>query len=429
MLPAFLLDILAGSPNAGRPSPWANVTGNESGNELFGKIVSSASQPEKPVSTTAQDVEEADAAEDYGRQRRMAALAEKVGTGKANEELAGQGRKSKLYEGLQGLDQENPDFVKMATELGLKYGENPEKYAASLSETQQRSKDREAEIDARNLKAEADRVADAQNLQERLKANSDMQKERMSAEERRQKERLEDKAEGRQQFIDLKRDLAKSSQGKNDLNIGRKESQWTEDQWQKFAKYTNGLNASSRSALGMSGIANVRAGRAMDLLTDPGITTDPKMFEQVQTDIDGIMKGAAPTDIQYKDHYNTLKGKLAQVWGYVQSKPAAVNQPEIKQQLVNIIKGLQLIDNKVIDKNLGVGKVAFKKIITNDPERAQELFDAIEGSKDVFPPENRQNLSGAEADAPAGSSESKTVMINGQAVTYVKGSDGKWHKQ
>jgi len=370
----MLLDILAGSPNAGRPSPWANVSGKESGNELFGKIISSASQPAKPESTTAREIGEADASEDYGHQRRMAALAEQVDTGKAKDELAGQERKAKLYEGLQGLDQENPDFVKMATELGLKYGENPEKYAASLQESQQRSADREATNKIIESEGEANRISREKMAQD--KAIEDARRQNQDERWRALEHELQ-----RQNRMDI----AKLTANRHDITVSDKEERWTEEQWQKLERRANALNASSRSAIGQSGIANVRAARAMDLLTNPSIVQDPNMFQQVLTDIDGIMKGGAPTDIQFKEHYKSLQTKLAEIMTFVQSKPTAVNAPEIKKQLMNVLQGLRDVDNQIISRNLGIQKIAFKRILEADPERAEEFYKATAEASSVFP--------------------------------------------
>lgn len=117
MLDSLILDILSGSPNAGRPSPWANVTGKESGNEVFGKIISSASQPEKPESVTAKKMSNADEAEDYARQRRLLALNEKIGSARGERELGTIGRENEFNQemsniyGAQGNDDEKDSMA------------------------------------------------------------------------------------------------------------------------------------------------------------------------------------------------------------------------------------------------------------------------------------------------------------------------------
>ena len=179
--------------------------------------------------------------------------------------------------------------------------------------------------------------------------------------------------------------LAENKQDASTDKTDFTKSKWTESQFQALEKRTNALNSSSRSALGQSGIANVRAARAMDVLTNKDIVQDPYAFDLVNTDVQGIMKGAAPTESQLKEKYSNMQSELASLWQKVTAQPTYVDQPGVKKQLVNIINGLKDIDNDVIDKNFWVAKVAFKKILDENPERAEEYFKALQGSKDVFP--------------------------------------------
>jgi hypothetical protein len=85
--------------------------------------------------------------------------------------------------------------------------------------------------------------------------------------------------------------------------------------------------------------------------------------------------------------------------------------------LLNTFEGKLL----VLDKNLGVEKVAFEKIIKDDPERAGRFFAGLNESKDVFPKYETPIGNGS---ASGGGGETKT--ING--VTYKK-VNGGWQKQ
>jgi hypothetical protein len=138
------------------------------------------------------------------------------------------------------------------------------------------------------------------------------------------------------------------------------------------------MQASSRSGLGSAGIANIRSARALSMLLDPNIIQDPYAFNLVNTDIQGIMKGGAPDEVQLKEGYKNLQTWLGSLWQKVSSQPAMITQPEVQAQLINILTGLQDIDNQIIDKNLGVQKVVFKKILAEDPERAMEYFAALQ---------------------------------------------------
>lgn len=179
-------------------------------------------------------------------------------------------------------------------------------------------------------------------------------------------------------------DMMSKVEVKTSKTYGRDPEQWELEQWQKLEKSTNSLGQASRSALGQSGIANVRAARALEVLQNPNVTKDPYVYDLVNTDIQGIMKGAAPTEEQLKEKYTNLQYKLSSIWQKITANPDEVKQPEVRKQLINIIDGLRQVDNKVIDKHLGVVSVAYKKFLEKRPEQAKEFFDALNGTKDMF---------------------------------------------
>ena len=176
---------------------------------------------------------------------------------------------------------------------------------------------------------------------------------------------------------------------------------WTEDQWQKLAKFTDPLTQPSRLALGQSGTANVRAGRAIDLLTNKDITKDSYVYNLVNTDVQGVMKGATPDQEQLKEGYKTGQQQLAALWTKISSNPTAVNQPGVKSQLINILNGLRDIDNQVIDSQSGVAKVAFEGAIKNNPDRAIRFFQSLQGVKAAG--------AGPSGSAPAASDKSGVI--------------------
>ncbi len=192
-----------------------------------------------------------------------------------------------------------------------------------------------------------------------------------------------------------------------------------EDRWLKLDQYSNALRQSSRSALGQSGIANARAGRAIDILTSKDITQDPYVFDLVNTDIQGVMKGAAPDEVQLKGKYSNLQTALASLWAKTTSKPVEINQPGVKSQLLSILKGLRDIDNNVIDKNLGVSKVTFKPILVADPDRATSFYEAMAATKDVNTKDGETIPSYTSVDEAekAGHKPGDKVIINGVSGT------------
>ena len=168
-----------------------------------------------------------------------------------------------------------------------------------------------------------------------------------------------------------------------------------------MAKFTDPLTQPSRLALGQSGTANVRAGRAIDLLTNKDITKDSYVYNLVNTDVQGVMKGATPDQEQLKEGYKTGQQQLAALWTKISSNPTAVNQPGVKSQLINILNGLRDIDNQVIDSQSGVAKVAFEGAIKNNPDRAIRFFQSLQGVKAAG--------AGPSGSAPAASDKSGVI--------------------
>jgi hypothetical protein len=241
----------------------------------------------------------------------------------------------------------------------------------------------------------------------------------------------EDRKQRSAESDDLRRFLAGQSLAGRQLTLDTNTEKWTEDQWQKLERRANALNAGSRSALGQSGVANVRAARAMDVLVNKDIVSDPYAYDLVNTDVQGIMKGGAPTNEQLKERYVNLQTQLASKWQQITSNPTAVNQPEVKRQLLAIVNSLREIDNDVIDKNLGVAKVAFKKILSEDPDRAAEFFEAIEQSKDVFPSSGGAPSTPAQKPGAAASGATPTISTKAEydalpsGTMYISKTTGK----
>ena len=168
-----------------------------------------------------------------------------------------------------------------------------------------------------------------------------------------------------------------------------KYAEWTENQWQKFYKDTTPLNGSSRNALGIAGISNVRAQRAIQMLSDPSVVLDPQMFSLAMDDLMYIFRGGVPTE--HSQEAATYKNAMTWWSNFKQklfAQPEILNSPGNITNIRNVLNSILEVDNKVIDRNLGHARVAYQRIIDDDQEanggaRAEAFFGGLLGTKDL----------------------------------------------
>jgi hypothetical protein len=171
-----------------------------------------------------------------------------------------------------------------------------------------------------------------------------------------------------------------------------KYAEWTEDQWQKFYKFTTPLAGSSRNALGIAGISNVRAQRAFQMLQDPSVVIDPQMLSLVLDDIMYIFRGGVPTESSKEASvYRNAQTWLANIFQKVTSDPQLLSAPGMITQMQNVLNSILQVDNKVIDRNLGHAKPTFQRIIdddlaNNNGARALAFYGGLMGTKDLDVP-------------------------------------------
>ena len=175
-----------------------------------------------------------------------------------------------------------------------------------------------------------------------------------------------------------------------------KVSEWTEGQWQKFGKMTNPLSGQSRAALGIAGIANVRAGRAIATLDDPNVMKDPQVLNFVVEDLDWIFTGGVPSDQTQKvTGYNNVKtwwaGVKQKITGNPQEAYDMLANPQVIQQLKNVLGSVVEVDNQTIRKNFGAVQPLFQRIIDDDMrltggKRSQAFFEGLMGTEFYVPP-------------------------------------------
>jgi hypothetical protein len=165
------------------------------------------------------------------------------------------------------------------------------------------------------------------------------------------------------------------------LRLGQQKDQWTEMQWSKLVDKVNALTAGSRKVVGIAGTANMRADRALEILNNP---LTPQELKLINIDIAGIMKGGVPDMEEVRStEFKNLQTRFARL---VQEFGGA-NQadiPKVVQKYKEILQGLKKIDQRVIEKNLGISAIGAKKIIAEDPQRWKDLQEQVISSTDMM---------------------------------------------
>jgi hypothetical protein len=211
--------------------------------------------------------------------------------------------------------------------------------------------------------------------------------------------------------------------------LSQQKDQFEEKQWQALAKSINQLTSTSRSVVGQAATANLRGIRALDRLKS---ATTPQDLQLVNVDIAGIMKGGVPDKEEMQTtNYQNLATKWANLQQYLLSKPVNVDVPEVKKKLTDIITGFMEIDNNVFEKNTGVAKAAFSKIIKKDPQRFSQMVSSLSNT----PP---TGATGIQPQQPAGTAQSPAATKGTKTYTpdqarglpkgtRFMGTDGKTH--
>lgn len=318
---------------------------------------------------------------------------------------AGQDAMGTMKRDIQNKAAANPDYGKLSLQAASRL--TPLAVDAGLKES-----DVPLLGTLKDQSAQQERGKERQIMADATMSNNAATNEQREAD---RKQRGEDNQANRE----MRAQLAEIMGSNKNITMDIAKDKWTESQWQSFDKRTNALNTTSRSALGQSGIANIRAARAVDVLTNTkDITSDPYVYSLVNTDLQGIMKGGVPNEVQLREKYTNLQSSLADIWQKVTANPVAVNQPAVKQQLLGIIQSIRQIDNNVIDKNLGVAKVAFKKIIQEDPDRAEEFFKALSQSKEVFPQNENTPATPGQSSQPSAAPSTTIKSKSGHVYSF-----------
>ena len=205
------------------------------------------------------------------------------------------------------------------------------------------------------------------------------------------------------------------------VKVSQKQEQFDEMQWPKLVKAVNPLSASSRSAIGVAANSNMRADRALDILYDKH-TTANEIKALVDADILAIMKGGVPDAEQLKNGLlNTFGADLQDKMQYWSNNPQEFDNPAVRNRLIEITKGLNHIDNSIIDKNLGMGAASYIPLIQRHPDWWAKVASATQaiGSNT---PGSVQPAVGSAAPQPQ---MDQAAQIKSKLIAKAKAGDAK----
>lgn len=152
--------------------------------------------------------------------------------------------------------------------------------------------------------------------------------------------------------------------------------QKTQGEWDKLVRLSNPATATRGSLLGVAGVNNARADRALTSLKDPNMVV--QQLDAVTADVAGIMKGGSPDEQGAAQmRFSNILTRWAALKSTLTSTPQAINNPAVANKLKQIVKDIKNVDNKIISDNFKAQEQAFKPIIAKDPQRWNEYKKSV----------------------------------------------------
>lgn len=142
--------------------------------------------------------------------------------------------------------------------------------------------------------------------------------------------------------------IAKSSKAKNEAMSSRGEAMQRGIDARQIDRLAQsvGVTQAQRNLLQQN---NMRANRAIELAQKPMTWQE---FGAVTTDAAAIMQGGSPQVQQLHEmSYPSWKQDLARAQTYMTSTPTANVPEEFKNRIINMIQGIQQVDNRYLKKN------------------------------------------------------------------------------
>src|SRR5260221_2326198 len=135
--------------------------------------------------------------------------------------------------------------------------------------------------------------------------------------------------------------------------ITPKQRQQDEKSLSQLTRQIDPYIAMRGTLIGTSSKGNARSNRALKITNDSKAT--PQQLSAAIVDLAGIMANGTPHDLAMRQqNYGTLYTDIANMKTYLESKPQAANQPEVQQNIRQMIKEIVSVDNDVITNNIGI---------------------------------------------------------------------------
>jgi hypothetical protein len=178
--------------------------------------------------------------------------------------------------------------------------------------------------------------------------------------------------------------------------LSQKQNQWDETNWPKLTKLASPLNASSRSAVGVAALANMRADRALRLLDQEHPNVED-IKNLITPDLFGIMNGGVPHAEQLKEGYmGSLGADVMGRWQKLTGNPQDYTNKAVLSHIRDVITNLKQVDNDIISKNAGVAEASYPGLIARHPDWWAKSMAAMNSGNNPVEP---QAASGGSFDA------------------------------
>ncbi len=146
-----------------------------------------------------------------------------------------------------------------------------------------------------------------------------------------------------------------------DMN-GMRQDNYYQKEFDKLTTVNDPNNASSRTAIGMLGRANLNAQRAMITLNRPVVSSVDA--GNLMAEIASIYQGGSPTQFGMSEQqYKTLHQSIAQKVQYLTGNPTDALPKEVVDQLKETLMGMAQANSSIIKRQLDSVEASHKKLI------------------------------------------------------------------
>ncbi len=167
------------------------------------------------------------------------------------------------------------------------------------------------------------------------------------------------------------------------LNVGLKEDQFYQREWDKLLKESDPLNASSRTPLGLASRATFQANRAIKTLSNPVVTNQEA--GNAMADIAAIYQNGSPTQFGMShQEYTTLYGKAQGLLQAISGKPQDALPDAIKTRLLGVLGDMKDTNSALLRQRLDMTEHSKKAVISRFPDEWKEYRQILEGDQDKY---------------------------------------------